>query len=581
MTKDQTISPKKGLGVAAWFQAMRRELPGYFGPILGFSLISNILLLVSPLYMLQVYDRVLTSGSTDTLIWITAICVFLLGIFAIAETGRRRVCALAAEELDEKISERVFQQFDVTHDAGATLPNDLRVLSRIRGFFQNQTVLPFFDLPFAPFFMAAMFLIHPVIGVLGLGGGLILLAVAIFAEASTRRTNDMAAASSSQAFNLASGLSRQRSAIVAMGLSKNALKKWRKTKETTRDLNLQSSGREGGFSSITKAGRQILQILILAAGGALAITQEISPGAIVAGSIILGRALGPIDQIVGSWRSIAGTRSAWEQLGKAIHADQQDQDFTPLPRPEATLKLDRLSIAAPGADAALLRPFGFEMSGGQIVGLLGSNGCGKTTLLQTLAGAWTPHAGHVYFGGRDLHSWPAEDRGQYIGYVPQDVDLLPGTIAENIARMTDCEADQIFDAARRAGAHDMILGLPKGYETQVGMPGAGSLSAGQRQLVGLARALFGNPPLILLDEPTANLDPAAAYKAISNLNSIAKSGVMIITATHDMKLINATRSVLLVREGSVFTADTKQYLQASNPKNAGKVQPLKRVGAGA
>lgn len=572
----------KNRGVFSWVLAMGRELPGYFLPILLFSLVSNALLLVSPLYMLQVYDRILTSGSKDTLIWMTLISVFLLAIFAASEIGRRKVCTLAAETLESELSERIFLQFDKQHDAGGRLPNDLRVLSRIRGFFQNQTVLPFFDLPFAPFFLLIMFMIHPIIGGLGLIGGLILLGVAVFAELSTRGTNEASSAVSSEAFNLASGLSRQRSAIVAMGLTTNALSKWRQTKETARELNLKAGGRENGFSAITKAGRQILQILILGAGGALAITQQISPGAIVAGSIILGRALAPIDQLVGSWRGITHARSAWNQLQSAIEAPVLVENFTPLPRPDAKLKLDRLSIAVPGSREALIRPFGFEMNGGQMMALLGANGCGKTTLLQTLAGAWNPHSGEVILGGRNLHKWAPEDRGQYIGYVPQDVELLPGTVAENIARMTECNPEEIIKAAQKAGAHDMILSLPKGYETEVGKSGITSLSAGQRQLIGLARALFGQPVLILLDEPTANLDPTAVYHAISHLNKIAESGVMIIAATHDIKLIQATKSVMVVREGGVFNADTRQYLNASKPKSSNQnVQSLRPVGASA
>jgi PrtD family type I secretion system ABC transporter len=522
----------------------------------------------------------LTSGSKDTLIWITLISIFLLAIYAAAESGRRRICSIASEELEEKLSERIFTEFDKTHDAGARLANDLRVLSRIRGFFQNQTVLPFFDLPFAPFFLLVMFLIHPIIGFLGLIGGAMLLGVAISAELSTRRTNETASAVSSEAFNLASGLSRQRSAIIAMGLTDNALAKWRHTKEAARDLNLKAGAKETGFSSVTKAGRQMLQILILGAGGALAITQQISPGAIVAGSIILGRALGPIDQIVGSWRGISAARSAWNQIQVAIENDEPKANYTPLPRPAAQVKFDRLSIAVPGSREALIRPFGFEANGGQMIAILGSNGCGKSTLLQTIAGAWAPHSGSVILGGRDLHKWASEDRGKYIGYVPQDVELLPGTVGENISRMTECETEDIIEAAKKAGAHEMILSLPKGYETPVGAAGIGSLSAGQRQLIGLARALFGNPVMVILDEPTANLDPNAVYLAISNLNKVAKSGTIIFTATHDRKLISATQSVMVIREGGVLTANTKQYLQSLKPKAANApAQQLRSMGA--
>ena len=568
------------LGLIGWFFAMGRELPGYFGPILAFSLITNILLLVSPLYMLQVYDRILTSGSQDTLIWMTLIAIFLLAIFGAAETGRRRICALAAEALEEKLSERVFVEFDKTHDAGRTLPNDLRVLSRIRGFFQNQAILPFFDLPFVPLFLLVMFMVHPLIGMVGLIGGIVLFVVAVAAELTTRGTNKAASAVNSEAFTLASGLSRQRSAIIAMGLTNHALFKWRGSKDRARALNLKASAKETGFASVTKSGRQMLQILILGTGGALAITQQVSPGAIVAGSIIMSRALGPIDQIVGSWRSISATRLAWNQLSTAIANDEVKAPFTPLPRPQAHLKLDRLSVAVPGSREALIRPFGFEASGGQMIAVMGANGTGKTTLLQTLAGAWRAHSGVVSLGGRDLQAWPSEDRGQYIGYVPQDIELLPGTVGENIARMTQAAPEAIIDAAKKAGAHEMILRLPDGYETPVGVPGAGSLSAGQRQLIGLSRALFGNPVLVLLDEPTANLDPATVASTIMRLEAAAQSGTIILTSTHDPKLIAATRSILMVREGAILTADTAQYIQSLKPKAANApAAPLKAVGA--
>jgi PrtD family type I secretion system ABC transporter len=562
----QHSSPEKKLGLIAWFVSMSRELPGTVWPIMGFSLVSNLLLLVSPLYMLQVYDRILTSGSQDTLIWMTVIAVFLMAIYAAAEIGRRRICALAAERMEEELSERIFANFERRHDAGARLPNDLRVASRIRGFFANQTILPFFDLPFAPLFLAVMFIIHPLIGFLGLAGGVILFTIAVIAEMSNRATNDAASQTSAQAFSLVNGLARQRSAIVSMGLSTPALSKWRATKEKAREYSLKATSHEGKFSSITRSGRQTLQILILGAGGALAVAQQVSPGAIVAGSIILSRALGPIDQIVGSWRGVAAAQSAWNQILSAISEPQKKSNYTPLPRPEAVLKLDRLSVGIPETEAPILRPFMFEATEPQIIGIIGPNGSGKSSLLQTMSGAWSPHGGAVKLGGRDLHKWASADRGQYVGYLPQDVELLPGTVGENISRMQDVEPDKIIAAAKVAGAHEMILALPQGYETQVGVPGIGSLSAGQRQMIGMARALFGKPVLLLLDEPTANLDPASVVQTINRLNAVARSGTLVVVATHDMKLIRAASQLLIVENGSVGNAQTKAYIAASAPR---------------
>ena len=257
---------------------------------------------------------------------------------------------------------------------------------------------PFFDLPFAPFFLLVLFLIHPYIGFLGLGGAAIVFCIAALAEFSARRTNQMASAASSEAFNIASGLSRQRSAMIAMGLGQNARGKWRNAKDVARDLNLKAGGREGGFSAVARAARQVLQILVLGGGAALALGQEISPGAIVAGSIIMSRALAPIDQIVGSWRAVTVARAAWDQLSELEDHEETASDFTPLPRPATNLQINRLSVQVPGAEAPLIRAFNLSLEGGCFISIAGGIGTGKTTLLQTLAAAWQPSSGMVSLG---------------------------------------------------------------------------------------------------------------------------------------------------------------------------------------
>lgn len=557
--KGRDSDQSRGRSLFQWFEGMHRELPGYFKLLLLFGLVSNLLLLVSPLYMLQIYDRVITSGSTDTLIWLTIIAIFLFGIYAAAEMARRRICALAAEDIEETISERIFTQFDKEVDAGKTLPQQLMTLSRLRSFFQNQMILPFFDIPFAPLFLAILFLIHPLIGALGLVGGALLLFVAIMAERKTRDISQRASATSAHAFELASGLGRQRSAMVAMGLAQNSLAKWRETKAAARDLNLDAGAQEGAFTAASRSGRQILQILILGAGAALAIAQEISPGAIVAGSIIMARALAPIDQIVGSWRAITQSRGAWDQLDSSLDKHEAEQ-FTPLPRPAAHLKLDRLAVTAPGMSKPLIHPFAVEFTSGHFIAIMGANGSGKTTLLQTIASAWPAASGTVSLGGRNMHQWPNQDCGQYVGYVPQAIELIPGTIGENISRMGQAEPEAIIEAAQKVGAHEMILSLSKGYETAVG--NGNSLSAGQRQLVGLARAIFGNPVLLLLDEPTANLDSQAAKLTIETLQKLQKDGAIIVAASHDHNLISNSSHILAIRNGAASIANTKQYMKS-------------------
>lgn len=549
--------------------ALSRPLRPYLLAMLGFSLVSNLLLLVSPLYMLQVYDRVMTAGSYDTLIWLTLIAVFLLSIYGAAEAGRRRVAALAGTLFEQRVVPRVFARFESHTTTGTTLAHDLAQVGRVQAWFQNGGVIPFFDLPFAPFFVGVLFLVHPLLGLLGVGGAVLVFIVALMAEMSTRQTGQLSSSALSQAQTLAMGLERQRSAMVAMGLVPGAFANWRSVKQAGQGLALDAAKEDGKFTAISRSSRQILQILILGGGAALALSQQISPGAIVASSIILARALGPVDQIVGSWRSTIQTWRAWKDLRASLDTVLPVNGYTPLPRPASRIEIDRMGVGVPGSEAPLLRPFSHTFEGGQIIALTGGNGAGKTTLLQTLSGAWPVAEGQVRLGGRALHDWASADRGRYIGYVPQEIELLPGTVASNIARMRQRDMDDVFKAAHLAGAHEIILSLPEGYDTRIG-PGGVHLSAGQRQLIALARAVYGHPVFLLLDEPTANLDSAAAQTVLQALTRLADAGTIIMASSHDRRLIEKSRQVLLVRNGSVMLAEAEQYLKlALGPGAAG------------
>ena len=548
-----------------------RHSPAKVSALMGFSLAVNLLMLVSPLYMLQVYDRILTSGSTDSLIWLSLIAVFLLGIYAAAEAGRRRVSSLIGDRLEATFAVRMFARFESGADEKVMLPKDMSDLSRIQATFQNGSLLAFADLPFTPLFIGLLFLLDPLLGAISLIGGLTVFAVAIIAEITTKSTGAAAATATANAQEQLSGAARQHSAIRAMGMTQSIETLWRKQREDALEHTLKTSKMDASYASIARASRQILQILILGAGGFLVLSQSMSPGGIVAGSVIMSRALAPIDQIVGGWRSFVQARTSWQSLTARLTTDHKRQDFTPLPRPSATLMIDRLSVGAPSLDAPIVRPFSYEVRGGNLISMVGASGCGKSSLLQTLAAVWPTKSGEVLLAGRSVHDWANEDRGQYVGYLPQSIDLAPGTIAQNIARFTEAHPEEIYQAARDAGAHDMILSLADGYETQIGPTGVG-LSGGQKQLIGLARALFRSPVLLLLDEPTANLDAETATTVIGALQSRAALGSIVITSTHDARLAQNSHTQLTLAHGGVIATPMQTSSQTTTKKPARPVQ---------
>lgn len=532
------------------FGVIRRR-PAKVSSLMGFSLAVNLLMLVSPLYMLQVYDRILTSGSTDSLVWLSLIAIFLLGIYAAAEAGRRRVSSLIGDRLEATFADRMFVRFESGADTKVMLPKDMQDVSRVQATFQNGALLAFADLPFTPLFIGLLFLLNPLLGAISLIGGLLVFTVAIIAELTTKSPGAAAAASTGMAQEHLTGAARQHAAIRAMGMTGAIEQIWRKQRDEALGHTLKTSKMDASYSSIARASRQVLQILILGAGGFLVLAQEMSPGGIVAGSVIMSRALAPIDQIVGGWRSFVQARTSWASLVKRLGKDHVRREFTALPRPEAYLELDRLAVGAPAADVPIVRPFAYEVRGGHMIALVGASGCGKSSILQTLAAVWPTKSGTVSLGGRSVHEWVNEDRGQYVGYLPQNVDLAPGTIAQNISRFTEADPTEFYAAAQEAGAHEIIMSLPDGYDTVIGPNGVG-LSGGQRQLIGIARAIFRSPVMLLLDEPTANLDPETASRVIRVLKARAAIGCIVIASTHDPRLVENAETKLTIAQGGVL-----------------------------
>lgn len=541
----------------------------YWLAAIFFSVVVNALLLVAPIYMLQIYDRVLTSGSFDTLLVLSLLAVALLLVFAAAEGGRRRVFSLIGREISRQLNSAIFHAGLTAEQGGRNLGIAFSHLARIQGFFFNGGVQPFFDAPFTPFFILVIFLIHPALGVFSVVGAVILLSLAVVTELASRGPQEEARRREEKSNTFLSGLIQQYNAIIGMGMTTLAENRWRRLKDNSTDATLHSSSIVSFLSSLTKSVRQILQVGSLGLGAYFVLLQEISPGAIIAVSIILGRALAPIDQTVAAWRQIVDVRTSLHGL-RDLLGDAPGAQEAPLalPRPEGKLHVDQLAVACPGREKPLFTLADLHLKAGQTLLVIGASGGGKTSCLQTLSGVWKPFAGAVRLGGRSIHDWSPSDRGQYIGYLPHSTELLPGTVAENIARFTETENEKVFEAARIAGCHDTILGLKDGYDTMVG-PGGAYLSAGQKQLIGLARAVFDCPAAIFLDEPTANLDVGSVNFFQILLQDLKRKGVITVIATHDFRLLSAADYVLTLQGGKAVLntqSDCIEHMPA-NVKN--------------
>jgi PrtD family type I secretion system ABC transporter len=538
----------------------KSSLKPFIAVTLLFSLVVNFLMLVSPLYMLQVYDRVLSSGSVETLIMVSIAAIGLLSVYGFAEAARRKTLALMSEQVQDEYGPVIFTSSFRDSNSPQLLPKKLADLATVQSFLRHGLPLPFFDLPFTPLFIFAMFLVHPIIGWIGVIGGLVLILITVFTELSSRKSVEEAMQAESLTTNFATEISRKRSVISSLGMMSPLLSNWMAHKKKSSQMTLDGLGRSTFFSAQAKGLRQMLQVAALGIGGYLVLQLEMSAGAIIAGSILMGRALAPIDQALGAWRQLIRARTAWSSLEDTMsRSSAAEGSFTPMMRPEADLSVESLMIASPGSDTALLPKFNVTLKAGASIAILGPSGSGKTSLLQTIVGAWEPLEGHVRLGGRDMHRWEAGDRGQYIGYAPQDVELLPGTIAQNISRFSDGSPEDIMGAAQKAGFHDMILRLPEGYDTRVGSGGS-HLSQGQQKGVGLARALYGDPVLLVLDEPGTNLDRSSLMSFQRGLAEMKSNGSILIFATHDMRFLSLADNVLLLDNRSLKMVSAKDYM---------------------
>lgn len=555
-----------------------------FMAVAVFSAVVNLLMLTGPLFMLQVYDRVLASRSVETLTALFVLVIFLFLLMGVVDTIRNRVMGRIAARFQDRMEGRVFnaalREGALRGDESAATAGGMRDLDAVQRLIGSPVMLAFFDLPWAPLFLAAIFVFHPILGVVATIGGAILVFTTILNRVLTRTPLQGSAQAGAQAQRMSDLYRDEGEVISALGMRGATFARWRRARSEAQDHSVRAGDLSAGFSVFSRSFRLFLQSAMLAAGAWLVLRQELTPGAMIASSIIMGRALAPVDQLVGGWPAVQAAQDGWARLGALLSRQPADPLPTPLPRPEARLEVQNLSVAPPGEGQATLRAVSFGVMPGTALGVIGPSGAGKSTLARALIGAWPVGAGTVRLGGATLDQYHPDVLGSLIGYLPQQVTLFDGTIAENIARLSDApDPNRVVQAARAAAAHQMILDLPLGYDTRISQT-AGRLSGGQIQRIGLARALYPDPVLLVLDEPNSNLDnlgSEALNQAIRNLK--ARGGAVIIMA-HRPAAINECEN-LLVLEGGVRRAfGPRDKVLEQMVQNSAQIRQAQTAGQG-
>ncbi len=549
MSSQRSGAPATHPEVAAALSDSRRA----FWSVAVFSGVVNLLMLAGPLYMLQIYDRVLASRSVPTLI---ALSAFLVGAYAfqvILDIIRSRIVVRAAALLDRRLGGAVHAavvRVAVTSRRPGEASQPVRDLDQIRAFLTGSGPVAIVDLPWMPFFLAICFLIHPWLGFASLAGAVILFALTVMTERASRPPAQALAQESGARSAMIESDRRNSESVVAMGMAGVLAQRWSEANNRYLAASGRASDVVGYFGSISKIVRLLLQSVILGLGAYLVIKMELTAGSMIAASIMMGRALAPIETAIANWRAFVSARQSIRRLSQVLAQSPAATKATTLPKPCNSLQVERLMVAAPGMTTPILRDLRFQLASGEALGIIGPSGAGKTSLVRTLVGIWSPAGGEVRIDGATLDQWDADALGPHIGFVSQAIDLFEGTILENISRMAvEPDSEAVLQAAQAAGAHEMILRLPLGYDTRIGESGA-ALSAGQRQRIALARALYGAPFLIVLDEPHANLDTDGETALMHAINDAKARRAIVIIIAHRPSALAACDKVLFVANGT-------------------------------
>jgi PrtD family type I secretion system ABC transporter len=518
----------------------------------GVSFLLNIALLAPAIYMLQVFDRVLVSRSVETLVMLAALTLLFLALSYFLDTVRARTLAWVGRSIERTLSPAAvrgaLEQSAV--GPGHVDTDALRDIAQLRGFLSGSGVLALFDAPWLPVYLLLITLMHPLLGLAAAIGAVALVALGVLTDRMTRERADQALRRSRGSNRLAEKFARNAEVIVGMGMTDAALSRWGKQHDELLSAQHQHVQSASALSALARAIRQVLQVSMLALGAWLVIDMQASPGVMIAATILLSRALQPVEQLISGWRSLLDARGAWRRLGER-GASMLPEPKLQLPVPTGRIEVERLTYALAPTRPPLIRNLNFSIAAGESIGIIGASASGKTTLLRLLLGLRRAHSGCVRLDDADISQWDRSALGTHVGYLPQDIELFAGTVAENIARLgPTLDSDAIVRAAQLAHAHEMILQLPEGYETQIGEGGA-VLSGGQRQRIALARALFGQPRLVILDEPNANLDGVGEAALLAALADLKARGVTVILVTHSARLMAAFDKLLLLKQGAL------------------------------
>src|SRR6201995_2102632 len=561
-----------------------RACRGAFIGVFMMSCIINLLYLTGSIFMLEVYDRVLPSRSVPTLVGLVGIAAGLYMAQGFLDLLRGRILGRVGTALDESLNARVFDtvvRLPLTLGSRGEGLQPLRDLDNVRSFLGSQGPSAFFDLPWLPFYLAICFAFHVLIGVTALTGAIILVTLTIVTEYMTREPAKQALGLASRRNDLAAASRRNAEVLVAMGMTGRLMARWNEANEKYLSGHQRASDVSGGLGAIAKVLRMMLQSAVLAGGAYLVINQQATAGIIIAGSILSARALAPVDLAIAHWKSFIAARQSWHRLTHLLQSMPARATPTLLQSPSSRLSVEAVSIVPPGDQKIIVQDVTFALAAGNGLGVIGPSGSGKSSLVRALVGVWQPARGKVRIDGAALDQWSPDVLGRYIGYLPQDVELFAGSVAQNICRFDpEASSQAIIAAAKEAGVHEMIIKMREGYDTQIGEQGA-ALSAGQGQRVGLARALYGNPFLIVLDEPNSNLDTEGDEALTRAIRGARERGALVVVVAHRPIGIEAVDQLLVLRDGRMQAFGSKETVlaQVLQPRVAAP-SPIKIVSEG-